>query len=143
MALFSKKKTTEKSTDKVVATSEETTNDLRVAPKKIEAKKIIKIKDIKNPVAYKELIFPLLTEKSTILGSLNQYVFAVAKSSNKVQIKKAVAEIYGITPIKVNIINNVGKKVRSGRSKSAKLKDWKKAIVILPQGKSIDIYEGV
>jgi large subunit ribosomal protein L23 len=92
--------------------------------------------------AYKILAKPLVTEKVSNLGALNKYVFAVAVSANKIEIAKAVKEIYGIKPVSVNIINKTGKKARYGRV-GGKRKDWKKAIVTLPAGQTIKVYEGV
>jgi large subunit ribosomal protein L23 len=104
-------------------------------------------KDGKKPVrqygrAYRVLIRPLITEKAANLGTEDKYVFAVANDANKIEISKAIDEVYGIKPIKVNIITNKGKKVRSGRT-FGKRKDWKKAIITLPKGKTIKVYEGV
>jgi len=92
--------------------------------------------------AYRVLIKPLVTEKAASLGMHNKYVFAVSPKANKIEISKAIEEVYGIKPIGVNIINSEGKVIRSGRI-SGKRKDWKKAIVALPEGKTIKIYEGV
>jgi len=92
--------------------------------------------------AYKTLVKPLVTEKVSNLGALNKYVFAVAGGANKIEIAKAVKEIYGIKPLSVNVIKMLGKQARYGRV-SGKRKDWKKAIVTLPKGETIKIYEGV
>lgn len=92
--------------------------------------------------AHKILIKPLITEKAANLGVLNKYVFAVGINSNKIEIAKAVQEVYGIKPVSVNVINIDGKNVRYGR-KTGRRKDWKKAIVMLPKGKTINLYEGV
>ncbi|MFH1187547.1 MAG: 50S ribosomal protein L23 [bacterium] len=116
-------------------------------PEKKESKKEVKKepkKDLKENTkdAYKILIKPLISEKASEASKLNQYIFIVSKKANKPEVKKAVEAVYGIKPIKVNIINTQGKKVRFGRS-FGKKKDWKKAIVTLPKGKSIQIYEGI
>jgi len=92
--------------------------------------------------AFRILIKPLVTEKASVLGTQNKYAFAVAISANKIEIAKAVKEIYGIKPIAVNVIRMDGKLTRTGRSKGQR-KDWKKAIVTLPEGKAIQVYEGV
>jgi len=92
--------------------------------------------------AYRILIKPLVTEKASVLGTENKYAFAVAIDANKIEIAKAVKEIYGIKPTAVNVIRMDGKLTRTGRSKGQR-KDWKKAIVTLPQGKAIQVYEGV
>ncbi len=92
--------------------------------------------------AYKIIVKPLVTEKVSNLGAMNKYVFAVATSANKIEVAKAIKEVYGIKPVGVNIIKIEGKKARYGRI-SGKRKDWKKAIVTLPAGQTIKIYEGV
>lgn len=92
--------------------------------------------------AYKIITKPLVTEKVSNLGALNKYVFVVAKNTNKIEVAKAIKEIYGIKPVCVNVIRMSGKKVRYGRISGQK-KDWKKAIITLPKGETIKIYEGV
>jgi large subunit ribosomal protein L23 len=96
----------------------------------------------KNGNAYKVLVKPLITEKATEIGAFNKYVFEVDKNANKIEIAKAINEVYGVKPLDINIIRMKGKKVRYGRTLGKK-KDWKKAIVTLEEGKSIKIYEGV
>lgn len=88
------------------------------------------------------LIKPVVTEKAATLNQLNQYVFMVANKANKIDVAKAVTIFYGIEPIAVNIIRVMGKKVARGKVKGQR-SDWKKAIVTLPAGKTIQIYEGV
>lgn len=92
--------------------------------------------------AYKVLVKPLITEKAGNLGALNKYVFAVSMGANKIEAAKAVKEIYGVKPVSVNFIKMTGKKARYGRT-SGKRKDWKKAVITLPAGQSIKVYEGV
>lgn len=114
-------------------------------PKKVTDDKSGKKDEVKTKKyghAYRVLIKPLVTEKVSTLGAENKYVFQVAKNVNKIEAAKAITEVYGIKPISVNIINIRGKKVRYGR-KTGKRKNWKKAIITLPKGKSINVYEGV
>ena len=92
--------------------------------------------------AFKVLVKPLVTEKSAVAESKNKYSFVVAKSANKNQIKTAIAEIYGVKPSQVNVANIEGRRVRFGRT-MGKRNDYKKAIITLPAGKSIDIHTGV
>lgn len=92
--------------------------------------------------AYRVLLRPLVTEKASTLTPLNQYVFAVATTANKRSVAEAVYQVYGVRPTRVNIIVLRGKHVRSGRT-AGRRSDWKKAIVSLPAGKTISIYEGV
>ncbi|MBA3047826.1 50S ribosomal protein L23 [Patescibacteria group bacterium] len=99
-----------------------------------------KIKKYGN--AYKVLVKPLITEKATNLGAENKYVFEVSTQANKIEIAKAINEVYGIKPVNVNIVKMKGKKIRSGKTLGRR-KDWKKAIIQLPEGKTIKVYEGV
>ena len=109
--------------------------------KPVENKDGVK-KEVKTGNAYKVLVKPLVTEKASVLGAENKYFFAVALKANKIEIAKAIREVYGVKPEKVNIINMGGKEVRFGRT-LGKRKDWKKAIITLPEGKTIKVYEGV
>lgn len=92
--------------------------------------------------AHRILLYPIITEKITKLGAHHQYAFAVATNANKLQIKRAVSELYGVTPLRVRIMNRQGKYVRYGRS-YGKTKDWKKAIITLKEGETIHVAEGV
>lgn len=96
----------------------------------------------KGQLSYNVLEHPLMTEKINLQMSQNQYVFAVKSHTNKIEIKKAIQETYGIIPTKVRVINVLGKSVRSGRGQYTHRRNWKKAVVTLPAGKKIDIYEG-
>ena len=88
------------------------------------------------------IVRPLVTEKSAILSSANTYVFVVTKNANRIAVRSAIKQMYGITPVRVNIQNVPGKWVRFGRSQG-KRSDWKKALVTLPKGKTINVHEGV
>ncbi len=120
-----------------------TEGDLPVKPvKSKEVKTPAKSKKEDTAEAYKILIKPLVTEKATDLANFNKYCFEVAKNANKIEIQKAIKNLYGVEPLDINIINMRGKRVRYGRV-SGKKKNWKKAIVTLKQGDKIEIYEGV
>jgi large subunit ribosomal protein L23 len=93
-------------------------------------------------LSHRVLIKPLITEKGAKQTEQGKYFFMVSPKANKIMIKQAMLETYGIRPIQVNIVNLLGKKVRSGRRLGVR-KDWKKAIVTLPKGKTIDVYKGV
>ncbi len=93
-------------------------------------------------IAYKVLVKPLVTEKVASQTENGKYVFEVSKGSNKIEIAKAIKEVYGAKVTKVNIINMEGKRKRVGRT-IGRRKDWKKAIVTLEKGKTIKVYEGV
>jgi large subunit ribosomal protein L23 len=88
------------------------------------------------------LLQPLVTEKSVIRESAGVYTFMVALGATKLTVKQAVKDIYGVLPSTVRMINVEGKRVRFGRT-IGKRRDWKKAIVTLPKGKTIHIHEGV
>lgn len=88
------------------------------------------------------IVRPLVTEKAASLAGSNTYVFVVDKRANRIQVRSAIKQMYGITPLRVNIQNVSGKWVRFGRSQG-KRSDWKKALVTLPAGKTINVHEGV
>ncbi len=115
--------------------------DLKVETTASGSEKSVK-KTRKYYNAYKILAKPLVTEKASSVGVENKYIFQVAPKANKIEIAKAIQEVYGVKPVNVNIIKVRGKKTRYGRVQG-KRKDWKKAIIKLPVGKSIKIYEGV
>ena len=89
------------------------------------------------------IISPIRTEKTeNILASgQNKYYFRVAINANKIEIKKAVEELFKVKVIKCETIRVKGKRKTWGRS-SGRRKDWKKAIVTLKEGDKIAIFEG-
>lgn len=97
-------------------------------------------KNKKQFSAYKILIRPLVTEKINDYKEQGKYAFEVGIKTNKVEIAKAIEQVYSVKPASVNIINVIGKKVRRGRV-TGKRKDWKKAIITIPKGKSIEVYK--
>ena len=73
-----------------------------------------------------------------------KYVFEVAPSAGKVEIKKAVEEIFGVKVAKVNTMHVPGKANRMGAARPGRTKDWKKAIVQLTEdSKTIELFEGM
>lgn len=84
------------------------------------------------------LLRPIITEKATQLAAHNQYVFEIAPNVNKIEIKKAIKELYNFWPLKVNIIKVKGKMVRYGRSRG-QTKSRTKAIVTLKKGEKIEL----
>lgn len=113
---------------------------------KIENKKVSKGEDKSREVskvsmAYKILVKPLLTEKAAGFAKINKYIFEVSMNANKVEIKKAIRNIYGIMPIDVKILNIKGKKVGLMRRVNGKRKDRKKAIISLKQGETLNVYK--
>jgi large subunit ribosomal protein L23 len=85
---------------------------------------------------------PLITEKSTQQKELNhQYAFEVHRDANKVEIQKAVEQLFKVRVSQVRTCNVLGKLKRLGR-KFGKRPDWKKATVTLKEGDRIDFFEG-
>ena len=87
------------------------------------------------------LVRPLITERTTQLMAEGKYVFVVAKAANKIEIAKAVSEIFKVKVAKVNTVNVIGKIKRMGRTQG-KRPDYKKAIVKLAPGETIEFFEG-
>lgn len=81
---------------------------------------------------------PRLTEKAVNLSAKNQYVFEVSPEAEKITIGRAVEQRYGVKPIKVNIINVLGKRAGAWKTRGRR-KNWKKAYIILKPGDSIPI----
>jgi len=81
-----------------------------------------------------------LTEKASLLGEKhNQYVFRVELRANKLQIKRAIEELFGKRVIRVNTSQYAGKKKRERRVDFGRRPHWKKAIVTLAKGEKIDL----
>ncbi|MGI6307277.1 MAG: 50S ribosomal protein L23 [Dethiobacteria bacterium] len=94
---------------------------------------------MKNP--HDIILKPLITEKSTALIEENKYTFVVGKNANKIEIKKAVEEIFGVKVRAVNTVSMKGKQRRVGVHRGYR-PDWKKAIVTLDAGsKPIELFE--
>ena len=88
------------------------------------------------------IIKPVVTEKSIGMMENNKYVFKVALKANKIEIKKAIEEIFKVKVVDVNTVRINGKMKRMGRYEG-KTSDYKKAIVQLAEGDSIEIFEGM
>ncbi len=114
----------------------------KAATKKAAAKKSETASSVLRQGLEGVILRPMVTEKAAHLASTGQYVFSVHPDANRIQIRSAVGAMYGVLPVSVNIQVVRGKVVRFGRS-NGKRKNWKKAIVTLPKGKTIDIYAGV
>jgi large subunit ribosomal protein L23 len=84
------------------------------------------------------IIRPHITEKATDLAAKNQYVFVVENKSSKKEIEKSAEKMYGVEVVGVRIVNVRAKKMRLGKRKGMK-KGYKKAIVQVKQGQSIEI----
>ena len=90
---------------------------------------------------YEVLRRPLITEKSTVLQVQNKYAFEVARGANKPQIKQAVEKAFNVTVTGINVVNIPGKRRRLGRQVLPS-HPWKKAIVTLKPGDTIQFFEG-
>ena len=93
------------------------------------------------------LVKPIVTEKMTTQGEdLNRYGFIVEKDANKIQIKLAVEKMYGVSVESVNTMR-YGGKMKSRMTKSGviagKTKSFKKAIITLAEGETIDFYSNI
>lgn len=91
---------------------------------------------------------PVITEKNTLLMERGQYCFAVAKDANKIQIKEAVEKTFNVEVTAVNVMNIRGKERKrssrqSRRQSVGHTASWKKAIVTLREGQTIDIFGAV
>ena len=94
--------------------------------------------------AYDIIKRPIITEQSMSETELKKYTFEVAKDANKIEIAKAVEEIFGVKVDKVNTINMDGKKKRLGAQPAGRRPSWKKAVVKLTaDSKTIEFFEGM
>ena len=91
---------------------------------------------------YDKILSPIVTEKSTSLSEQNKIIFKVPRKSNKKILKKIIEKIFKVNVLKVNIIN---KKSRNKITKGRKIKvpGYKKAIITLKKGQSIDLATGI
>ena len=96
-----------------------------------------------NKVARDIVRRPLITERpSQLQEEANRYVFEVRGDANKIEIRRAVEEIFEVTVTKVNTVSVRGKVKRMGRFQGRRA-SWKKAIVSVAQGQSIEFFEEV
>ena len=93
-------------------------------------------------LARERIIKPVVTEKSVDLMQENKYCFKIAKDANKIEIKNAIEEIFKVTVANVNTVNVHGKMKRMGRTQGMTA-SWKKAVVTLREGDSIEVFEGL
>ena len=89
------------------------------------------------------ILAPVITEKSVSVLGDKKYTFRVANGANKIEIAKAITEIFGVKVAKVNTISMKGKKRRMGRFEGY-TSDWKKAVVTLTaDSKTIEFFDGL
>ena len=85
------------------------------------------------------IIRPVITEHSYDMMEKNTFTFEVAKDANKIEIRKAVEEIFDVTVVKVNTLN-VKSKPKRMRGPLGRTRTWKKAMVTLKEGDTIEIF---
>jgi len=91
---------------------------------------------------YDKILSPMVTEKSTILSDLNKVVFKVPAEANKKNLKKNIEKIFKVNVTKINIINKKNR-TKITRGKKVKVSGFKKAIITLKKGQSIDLTTGI
>ena len=91
---------------------------------------------------YDKILSPIVTEKSTKLSEQNKVVFKVPNSSNKLILKKNIEKIFKVNVTKINIIKKKSKN-KFTRGRKVKIKGYKKAIITLKKGQSIDLTTGI
>ena len=91
---------------------------------------------------YDKILSPLVTEKSTNLSEQNKIVFKVPSKSNKKNIKSNIEKIFKVNVTKVNIINKQSR-TKLTRGRKVKVSGFKKAIITLKKGQSIDLTTGI
>jgi len=91
---------------------------------------------------YDKILSPIVTEKSTSQSEQNKVVFKVPNSSNKLILKKNIEKIFKVNVTKINIIRKKAKN-KLTRGRKVKIKGYKKAIITLKKGQSIDLTTGI
>ena len=95
-------------------------------------------------ISYDVIIRPIISERSMAAVADKKYVFEVAPAAGKIEIKKAVEEVFGVKVAKVNTMIVPSKAKRMGAGRPGRTKDWKKAIVQLTEdSKTIELFEGM
>ena len=91
---------------------------------------------------YDKILSPMVTEKSTNLSEQNKIVFKVPTGANKINLKKYIEKIFKVNVTKINIINKQNR-TKLTRGKKVKVSGFKKAIITLKKGQSIDLTTGI
>jgi large subunit ribosomal protein L23 len=139
MALFGLTKDKKEKKDKKASKEENVLDMVKETPKEAKA---VKLKE-DTGIAHRILINHHLSEKTNQFSQSGQYVFKVAKHANKIEVKKAVENVYDVHVVRVNMVNSKGKVRRQGRT-FGQTSDWKKAVVTLKAGERISgLAEGV
>ncbi|MCX6759306.1 MAG: 50S ribosomal protein L23 [Candidatus Nealsonbacteria bacterium] len=120
-------------TKEAVVADEKEKSKRRVEEKKTEEKK-----EVRFGQSYKILKGPHITEKAGDLTEKNQYVFKIFPRANKIGVKKAIEDTYGIDVVSVKIINVPEKKIKLGKIQGTR-PGYKKAIVKIKKGQKIEV----
>ena len=91
---------------------------------------------------YDKILSPMVTEKSTNMSEQNKIVFKVPTGANKINLKKNIEKIFKVNVTKINIINKQNR-TKITRGKKIKVSGFKKAIITLKKGQSIDLTTGI
>ena len=91
---------------------------------------------------YDKIVSPMVTEKSTNMSEQNKIVFKVPVGSNKINLKKSIEKIFKVNVTKINIINKQNR-TKITRGKKVRVSGFKKAIITLKKGQSIDLTTGI
>ena len=91
---------------------------------------------------FDKIISPHITEKSTNLSEQNKIIFKVPKKANKKNLKKNIEKIFKVNVVKINIINKKPR-LKQTRGRKVKISGFKKAIITLKKGQSIDLTTGI
>jgi len=91
---------------------------------------------------YDKILAPMLTEKTTNLSEQNKVVFKVPREANKINLKKNIEKIFKVNVTKINIVNKQNR-TKIARGRKVKVQGYKKAIITLKKGQSIDLTTGI
>ena len=91
---------------------------------------------------FDKILFPIVTEKSTNLSSQNKVTFKVPNKANKNNLKKSIEKIFKVNVTKINIVNKQAR-TKLTRGRKIKVSGYKKAIITLKKGQSIDLTTGI
>ena len=91
---------------------------------------------------YDKILSPIVTEKSTNMSELNKIAFKVPDGANKKNLKKNIEKIFKVNVTKINIVNKKSR-LKFTRGRKVKVQGYKKAIITLKKGQSIDLTTGI
>ena len=91
---------------------------------------------------YDKILAPVVTEKTTNLSEQNKIVFKVPQEANKISLKKSIEKIFKVNVTKINIVNKQNR-TKITRGRKVKVQGFKKAIITLKKGQSIDLTTGI